>query len=98
MRELAPPGGIVIAEGTKRLIGDPFELRDLGAVQVTGFAAADAGLAGSAAERGRKPVRGSARQRIDPIHQTRGGAGSTIAPLAARYCGRRLTFIRRKGC
>jgi class 3 adenylate cyclase len=39
MQELAPPGGVVIAEGTKRLIGDLFELRDLGAVQVKGFAA-----------------------------------------------------------
>ena len=39
MQELAPPSGVVIAEGTRRLIGDLFELRDLGAVQVKGFAA-----------------------------------------------------------
>jgi class 3 adenylate cyclase/tetratricopeptide (TPR) repeat protein len=39
MQELAPPGGVIIAEGTRRLIGDLFELRDLGAVQVKGFAA-----------------------------------------------------------
>jgi class 3 adenylate cyclase/tetratricopeptide (TPR) repeat protein len=38
MQELAPPGGVVIAEGTRRLIGDLFELRDLGAVQVKGIA------------------------------------------------------------
>ncbi len=34
MQELAPPGGVVIAEGTRRLIGELFELRDLGSVQV----------------------------------------------------------------
>jgi len=39
MQELAPPGGVVIAEGTRRLIGDLFELCDLGAVPVKGFAA-----------------------------------------------------------
>jgi class 3 adenylate cyclase len=38
MQELAPPGGVVIAEGTRPLIGDLFELRDLGTVQVKGFA------------------------------------------------------------
>jgi class 3 adenylate cyclase/tetratricopeptide (TPR) repeat protein len=39
MQELAPPGGVVIVEGTRRLIGNLFELRDLGAVAVKGFAA-----------------------------------------------------------
>ena len=37
MQELAPPNGIVIAEGTRRLLGELFELRDLGAVAVKGF-------------------------------------------------------------
>jgi class 3 adenylate cyclase len=39
MQELAPPGSVVIAEGTRRLIGDLFELCDLGAIPVKGFAA-----------------------------------------------------------
>jgi class 3 adenylate cyclase len=39
MQELAPPGGVVIVEGTRRLLGNLFELRDLGAVAVKGFAA-----------------------------------------------------------
>jgi class 3 adenylate cyclase/tetratricopeptide (TPR) repeat protein len=39
MQELAPPNGVVIAEGTRRLIGDLFELRDFGPVAVKGFAA-----------------------------------------------------------
>jgi class 3 adenylate cyclase len=37
MQEVAPPGGVVIAEGTRQLIGDLFELHDLGAVPVKGF-------------------------------------------------------------
>jgi class 3 adenylate cyclase len=39
LQDLAPPGGVLIAEGTRRLLGDLFELRDLGAVAVKGFAA-----------------------------------------------------------
>jgi class 3 adenylate cyclase/tetratricopeptide (TPR) repeat protein len=37
MQQLAPDNGIVIAEGTRRLLGNLFELRDLGAVSVKGF-------------------------------------------------------------
>jgi class 3 adenylate cyclase/tetratricopeptide (TPR) repeat protein len=37
MQQLAPDDGIVIAEGTRRLLGNLFELRDLGAVAVKGF-------------------------------------------------------------
>jgi class 3 adenylate cyclase len=39
MQELAPANGVLIAEGTRRLLGDFFELRDLGIVAVKGFAA-----------------------------------------------------------
>lgn len=37
MQQLAPDNGIVIAEGTRRLLGKLFELRDLGGVAVKGF-------------------------------------------------------------
>ncbi len=37
MQELAPSGGVVIAERTRRLLGDLFELRDLGALKVKGL-------------------------------------------------------------
>jgi class 3 adenylate cyclase/predicted ATPase len=40
MQQLAPPNGVVVAEGTRRLLGELFELRDLGVVVVKGFAAA----------------------------------------------------------
>ncbi len=37
LQGMAPAGGVLIAEGTRRLVGDLFEYRDLGAVEVRGF-------------------------------------------------------------
>jgi class 3 adenylate cyclase/predicted ATPase len=39
LQALAEPGTVVIAAGTRRLVGDLFEYRDLGAVEVKGIAA-----------------------------------------------------------
>jgi class 3 adenylate cyclase len=39
LQALAEPGSVVIAAGTRRLVGDLFEHRDLGAVEVKGIAA-----------------------------------------------------------
>jgi class 3 adenylate cyclase/predicted ATPase len=39
LQALAEPGAVVIAAGTRRLVGDLFEVRDLGAVEVKGIAA-----------------------------------------------------------
>jgi predicted ATPase/class 3 adenylate cyclase len=39
LQALADPGAVVIAAGTRRLVGDLFEFRDLGAVEVKGIAA-----------------------------------------------------------
>src|SRR5438132_4910526 len=39
LHALAEPDAVVIAAGTRRLVGDLFELRDLGAVEVKGIAA-----------------------------------------------------------
>jgi len=39
LQALAEPNAVVIAAGTRRLVGDLFEYRDLGAVQVKGIAA-----------------------------------------------------------
>jgi class 3 adenylate cyclase len=39
LQALAEPDAVVIAAGTRRLVGDLFEYRDLGAVEVTGIAA-----------------------------------------------------------
>src|SRR4051812_16386050 len=37
LQTLAEPGAVVIAAGTRRLVGDLFEYRDLGAVEVKGI-------------------------------------------------------------
>src|SRR3989442_8590886 len=39
LQALAEPNAVVIAAGTRRLVGDLFEYRDLGAVEVKGIAA-----------------------------------------------------------
>src|SRR5207248_4638895 len=39
LQAVAEPGAVVIATGTRRLVGDLFEYRDLGAVDVKGIAA-----------------------------------------------------------
>src|SRR6202030_2972158 len=39
LQTLAEPDTVVIARGTRRLVGDLFEYRDLGAVEVKGIAA-----------------------------------------------------------
>src|ERR1700680_4958309 len=39
LQALAEPGAVVIAAGTRRLVGDLFEYRDLAAVEVKGIAA-----------------------------------------------------------
>jgi class 3 adenylate cyclase/tetratricopeptide (TPR) repeat protein len=38
LQDLAPPNSVMIAESTRRLLGDLFEYRDLGPVAVKGFA------------------------------------------------------------
>jgi class 3 adenylate cyclase/tetratricopeptide (TPR) repeat protein len=38
LQALAPPGGVVIAQGTRRLLGGIFELEELGPTEIRGFA------------------------------------------------------------
>src|SRR5918994_3536233 len=38
LQEAATPGAVVIADGTRRLLGEMFELRELGATRLKGFA------------------------------------------------------------
>ena len=40
LQGMAPANGVLIAEATRRLVGDLFEYRDLGAVEIRGFEAA----------------------------------------------------------
>ena len=38
LQEAAPPGSVVVADGTRRLLGKMFDLRELGALRLKGFA------------------------------------------------------------
>jgi class 3 adenylate cyclase len=60
LQALAEPNAVVIGPQTRRLLGDLFECRDLGAVEVKG-SGASARLPSGWRERCRKPVRGAAR-------------------------------------
>ena len=60
LQALAEPGAVVIAEGTRRLLGGLFELADLGAHELKGFGEPGARLEGGGRGQGRKPLRGAA--------------------------------------
>jgi class 3 adenylate cyclase len=72
LQSLAEPDAVVIAAGTRRLVGDLFECRDLGAVEVKGIAGG-AGLAGPSCQCRREPVRGLARVGAAPAGRPRRG-------------------------
>jgi class 3 adenylate cyclase len=70
LQALAEPDGVVIAAGTRRLVGDLFECRDLGAVEVKG-------IAGSVpAWQVLRPS--AAASRFEALH------GSALTPLVGR--------------
>jgi class 3 adenylate cyclase len=65
LQGVAEPNAVVIAENTHRLVGNLFEVEDLGAQEpkgITGPVRAWAALRPSSVE---KPLRGSARWRTD---------------------------------
>ena len=65
LQAIAEPNTVVIAEGTRRLLGNLFELQDLGGKGPQGHRRAGAGLGGAAREFGGRPLRGAARERPD---------------------------------
>jgi len=68
LQGIAEPNMVVIAEGTRRLLGNLFELQDLGRTQ--GHRRAGAGLGGIAGEFGRESLRGVPRERTDGTRRT----------------------------
>ena len=67
LQALAAPGAVVIAAGTRRLVGDLFEYRDLGAIELKGIAApvpAWQVLRASSVESRFEALRGSALSRL----------------------------------
>ena len=80
LQGIAEPNMVVIAESTRRLLGNLFELEDLGAKEPQGHRRAGAGLGGAAGEFGGKPLRGAARDR--PDRPRRAGRRTRIAAAA----------------
>ena len=61
LQALAEPNAVVIAESTRKLLGNLFELKDLGTREVKGIAEPVRGLCATTGEFGREPLRGAAR-------------------------------------
>ena len=61
LQGVAEPNSVVIAESTRKLVGNLFELEDLGATGPQGYRGAGASLGGAATVFGRKPLRGASR-------------------------------------
>ena len=80
LQGIAEPNTVVIAEGTRKLLGNLFELEDLGAKGPQGHRRAGAGLGGAAGEFGGRPLRGAARDR--PDRPGRAGRRTRIAAAA----------------
>ena len=65
LQGIAEPNTVVIAESTRKLLGNLFELAGPRAQGPQGHRGAGAGLGGAATEFSRKPLRGAARERPD---------------------------------
>ena len=63
LQGIAEPNMVVVADGTRRLLGNLFELRDLGDKDLKGISGPVAGLGCAAREFGGRPVRGAPRWR-----------------------------------
>jgi class 3 adenylate cyclase/predicted ATPase len=70
LQQVAEPGAVVIADSTRRLLGDLFELAGLGSLQLKGF--------GEAAQAWRVIGEGRAESRFEALH------GAHVTPLVGR--------------
>jgi class 3 adenylate cyclase len=92
LQALAEPDAVVIAAGTRRLVGDLFEYRDLGVVEVKGIAGpvpAWQVLRPSAVESRFEALHGSALTRWSAVTRRSTcycGAGRAPRPATARSC------------
>jgi class 3 adenylate cyclase len=65
LQSIAEPNMVVIADGTRRLLGNLFELEDFGPKNLKGIAGPGAGLRGAAGKSCRKPLRSTTHERTD---------------------------------
>ena len=81
LQGVAEPNSVVIAESTRKLVGNLFELEDLGAQDLKGIAGPVQGLGGASTLFSRKPLRGHARKRADRACRARRGNRNPAASL-----------------
>ena len=80
LQGIAEPNSVVIAESTRKLLGNLFELEDLGAQDLKGIAGPVRAWAALRPSFGGKPLRGAARER--PDRACRAGRRTRIAAAA----------------
>ena len=81
LQGITEPNSVVIAESTRKLVGNLFELEDRGPKGTQGYRRAGASLDGAATGFSRKPFRCSAFERPDAACGTGRGTRTAIAPL-----------------
>ena len=80
-KAIAEPNTVVIAESTRKLLGNLFELEDLGAKDLKGIAGPVRAWAALRPSVGGKPLRGSARERTDRACRSGGRTRTAAAAL-----------------
>ena len=65
LQGIAEPNSVVIAESTRKLVGNLFELDDLGSQELKGIAGPVQSLGSTATRFSRQPLRGFPRERPD---------------------------------
>ena len=99
LQGIAEPNSVVIAESTRKLVGNLFELEDLGRTGPQGHRRARASLGGAATLFSRKPLRGFPRERPDRACRTRRRTRTAAAALVEGEDRRRPSGValRRTG-
>ena len=90
LQGLAEPGSVVIAGDTRRLVGDLFELADLGPRRLKGFAEPSPPIGSTARVGPRAGSRRSMAQRLTPLV----GREQELALLLERWAGPRTATVR----
>ena len=89
LQGVAEPNSVVIAESTRKLVGNLFELEDLGAKDLKGIVRAGAGLGCATTGFCRKPLRGPPRNRPDRTCRAGRRTRNAAAALVEGKDGRR---------
>jgi class 3 adenylate cyclase len=90
LQGIAEPNSVVIAESTRKLVGNLFELEDLGSLSRTQrYVRPGESMGCTPTGFRREPVRGSPRQRADGTCRTRRRTRIAVAPLVEREERRR---------